>query len=163
MRRRLFNLAAAVSLAVCLVTAAVWVGAFGNIRMVYSRPIYTASGGVDGRTMVVPTKHYVWIMVGQPKIFMRPGTRFERWALPGVVVERMSGRTRGYHVEVSYWLLLCCGALPVGAWLMWRRTLGRRAVNGFCLACGYDLRATPGRCPECGTGVSPQAAKGTTT
>jgi hypothetical protein len=45
-------------------------------------------------------------------------------------------------------LILPCARLAVHAR---RRRLKRLATTGHCATCGYDLRATPGRCPECGT------------
>ena len=52
-------------------------------------------------------------------------------------------------VPCSY-LVLLTAVLPAGRLLGWhgRRQSRRR---GLCPACGYDLRASPGRCPECGT------------
>jgi hypothetical protein len=57
-----------------------------------------------------------------------------------------SGRNGG----VPIWIIICA-VLPIPVvWVAIRLWAKSRPQHGFCSACGYDLRATPERCPECG-------------
>jgi hypothetical protein len=49
-------------------------------------------------------------------------------------------------------ILLGIGVLWLAGWVIWSRMLTRysRRVLGLCDACGYDLRASPDICRECG-------------
>jgi len=42
-------------------------------------------------------------------------------------------------------------AILPGVWIVLRIRRGRVKKAGCCVVCGYDLRASPERCPECGT------------
>lgn len=54
---------------------------------------------------------------------------------------------------IPYWLqLLAFATAPTIFVFRWNKK--RRRPKGLCPKCGYDLRATPDRCPECGTVVA---------
>jgi hypothetical protein len=55
----------------------------------------------------------------------------------------------GIDVEMPAWLLMLACALMPSIWMFARRRSPTRHA-GLCPACGYDVRATPSRCPECG-------------
>jgi hypothetical protein len=55
-----------------------------------------------------------------------------------------------FVAEAPHWVLVIVLAVPVLAWGRRRWVLWRRERGGRCLACGYDLRFSGERCPECG-------------
>jgi hypothetical protein len=62
------------------------------------------------------------------------------------------GRQRYWTVGLPMWVPLVAGlVLPVRQARRYRASLrARRVALGLCRRCGYDLRATPERRPECG-------------
>lgn len=77
-----------------------------------------------------------------------------KWEVrPGGTVtsgSRSVGFSPMWRVGLPFWFItLVFAVLPI-AWMT--RLLARRVRHpGVCPTCGYDLRATPQRCPECGT------------
>ena len=84
------------------------------------------------------------------------------YAMPPQAVRGRAGGTAIYgmhYFEVSWWVLTALTSLFPLLWASgyvgWRlrERRARRLRDGICLKCGYDLRASVGRCPECGTPV----------
>ena len=174
MIRSLFTLSSALSLLLCLATAVLWVRSYSVEESVVweSTWHFSGAGSCRGRILVGvftvgdprrpdsnsdpaykadrPPSHYrpededpTFTCLG----FVYKNRQYEKDWL-GVVHERSAA--------VPYWFVVATSAiLPVRWWWLgrgrWRRE--RRRKCGLCARCGYDLRASTGRCPECGTPV----------
>jgi hypothetical protein len=76
--------------------------------------------------------------------------------VPTINIDRVIAQGRFLEFSVSAWLLVAALALVPLVWIVRRF---ERTTSGRCTTCGYDLRATPDRCPECGT-ITPPAQLG---
>jgi hypothetical protein len=168
MKRRLFNLAIVGSLIAFVATTAHWYTTvdlpaphFGNY--------YDEAAAGSGRFVLVRTTrlnpdaqrlgstyHYAdrtnWLPV--PGLWVRSFRTYTRVTNPfpgtvpaGTVIPQLSGwRIEGNHAALA----LLFAALP--AWHAVRLAYRHRSRPlGLCAHCGYDLRESPERCPECGT------------
>jgi len=105
--------------------------------------------------------HQIMINPSDPSLATQPpiaGTRFLGFALSTedipLLLNRGAFRQQGWTFLIPHWAMILLFAITPAIWLYAKlRPASRRAQRlkqGLCVNCGYDLRASPDRCPECG-------------
>jgi hypothetical protein len=135
-----------------LVVLAVWIRSYVRTDIV---AIYL---GADRHIMLVSKVGLLdignanWSSGSQPPLWRHYASRIvEVDPSLSVLTPESSPRYRGTpYSRVPYWaFFLILSAYP--GWLVWKsRFRGGMAKVGYCASCGYDLRGSIERCPECG-------------
>ena len=182
MKRRIFNVLAAMSLVLCVATIALWVRS-GSIEDYIAVRAYTRQVPADTWRWIKLASsrgEFTFLIVDGPSpvngawssgtgisngIGYAPVWR-SRFALPSSGHYGSISNYLGFHRDVTagwvkcwmfpMWFVTCISGLAVFRVPAIARGF-RRSRPGYCSTCGYDLRATPDRCPECGTAVGPVA------
>ena len=155
LKRRLLNLLTLLSLLLSVAVAALWVRSYWKQEWVlvsFDRRTLDLRWG--GGQLGVGFRVY---SVTTPP----PAPWYGRWrrltAPPAPLVSPDSfpmGYVGRRGMAVPAWLaFLVCAVLPACRSVritIRRARLAQRLRGGLCARCGYDLRGTPGRCPECG-------------
>ena len=165
MTRRLLNLLTLLSLVVCVAVVALWVRSY--------LPEQFHPRSYDGRILLIfAAKQHVHLFSSDERSYSLDDAVREVYAYTAGDPQAVHFAFAGFEVALSdrqngFWLFAIpywAVALPLAAaagWGWWAgRRRGRREKTGRCLRCGYDLRASAERCPECGTPAPHAAASG---
>jgi hypothetical protein len=115
--------------------------------------------GASGLTYIGTTSGNVFIARHPLPATSKRGWRF--WSVPREPAAPTLGFDGGFSSPVQFgyamplWLIAIVAGGVAGWCLIRRRNMH---APGSCRTCGYDLRATPDICPECGTRSAPSAA-----
>jgi hypothetical protein len=154
-RLLLLNAVTSASMVLCVVTVVLWVRSHWYVTILdrVSGPpeghgISLYRGDLTLAQIHQPNSPRGWLFVDERFNGPHPPKR-SITVIPGI--ER--GGKPGYSQYVSISLAYPLAALAVLPAIRASRALraGRRSADDVCPVCGYDLRATPARCPECGT------------
>lgn len=148
MKQRLLTILCAISLLLCAAILGLWI--FSHRLAPYANGIICFDVGKEPSRLVVQAYHGCLICAGEPmKCDLVAGSLHIG---PQLIV-------------LPLWPLALLAGLPViplGMRVMRHRQQRRRRELGLCMMCGYDLRASAERCPECGTATpEPALPKGT--
>jgi hypothetical protein len=154
-RKRLSNGLALLLLLLCLAAALLWVRGRLVIDEIYfnlhSHLLIAGSFPNHLDLIFYRTANY-----RGPLIEMFPHDKYVP-PMPEFWTIRFNGDALKWESSIPWWLFLSFGVAPP-IFTIFRRMLRSRNVRqGRCPSCGYDLRATPDRCPECG--IIPEIAK----
>ena len=164
MRRRLLRLSTGLSLAALAAILFLWATSYYRYRLFSDHGrilvlVVEADSGTDHWLRVKPPTRGIWedllpqkhlALAGVRIAPLRTINRYEYTYVSGTGTIQSFTRLRYGLVAVPYWLLaLLAAALPLASLGLSLRNRARRR-RGQCAGCGYDLRETPQRCPECG-------------
>jgi hypothetical protein len=153
MARRLFTVLSALSLLLCAASALLWID--GRLAGKQRGKVF---GSLEEGIMVANGPQGTLLAAGSLRSSPAQ-TTYQISRVPGVYYRFTGAPLRQYLLHVRHWLGFALTALLPASWVA-RRLLARaRGRDGpeACRLCGHDLRATPERCPECGTVAGKQA------